>query len=130
MLVVWSAPGGAAAPDAAGFRSERRRRTALQHYVREWLPGLDHEHFTERGEVAVSTRDGRAVIDRVGPVVVATALSHLGSGFAPAVGALLADLSAGVRAPAAFSLRADRRASTTTAGPAPASASLDASRGR
>ncbi|WP_368496818.1 FAD-dependent oxidoreductase [Herbiconiux sp. A18JL235] len=112
--VVWSAPGAAAAPDAGvGFRSERRRRTALQHYVREWLPGLDHEQGAERGEVAVSTRDGHPVIDRVGPVTVATALSDLGTGFAPAVGVLVADLADGVRAPAALSLRPDRRASAS-----------------
>ncbi|WP_440709788.1 NAD(P)/FAD-dependent oxidoreductase [Herbiconiux sp. YIM B11900] len=106
----WAAPGVATEPDARDPRPDERERSALLRYAHDWLPGVDAERFDEFATVRAATRDGRFVLDRVGPVAVATAFSRLDFALAPAIGELLADLVDGIRAPAAFSLKGERRA--------------------
>lgn len=110
LTIGWAAPGAATEPQARDPRPDKRERTALLRYAREWLPGVDVELSEEFATVRAATRDGRFVLDRVGPVAVATAFSRLDFALAPAVGGLLADLAEGIRAPAAFSLKGERRA--------------------
>ena len=87
----------------------------MLRYARDWLPGVDAERFDEFATVRAATRDGRFVLDRVGPVAVATAFSRRDFALAPAIGELLADLVEGIRAPAAFSLKGERRAAALAA---------------
>ncbi|MGD8193158.1 FAD-dependent oxidoreductase [Herbiconiux sp. P18] len=107
--VGWHGAGAVTDPDAPTARTDRRRFAALQHYAREWLPGVDPTEYAEISCTYTSTRDSAFVIDRVGPVAVGAGFSGHGFKFVPVVGGLLADLTEGVRAPAVFSLRADRR---------------------
>ncbi|MGA1835483.1 FAD-dependent oxidoreductase [Herbiconiux sp. 11R-BC] len=105
----WHGSGPITDPDARTFTSEPRQLAALRRYVREWLPGADPDAFSEISCTYTTTRDGNFVIDRVGPVAVGAGFSGHGFKFTPVVGRYLADLTEGVRAPAQFSLRAERR---------------------
>jgi sarcosine oxidase len=98
-------------PDARSVRPDRLTPSALRTSAREWLPELDPDVEVNgiRHSLHTVARDGQLVIDRVGPVAVAVGLSGHGLTFTPAIGLLLAELTEGIRAPAAFSLRPERR---------------------
>ncbi|MDO9396033.1 MAG: FAD-dependent oxidoreductase [Herbiconiux sp.] len=103
-------------PDSAGARNDRhRRRSPLLRFARDRLSSEftrpDADPVEEIRRLHTASRDGRLTVDRVGPVAVAAGLSGNGLALAPAVGTLLAGLAAGVRAPAPFSVRPDRRGS-------------------
>lgn len=74
-------------------------RERMVSYVRRWLPGLVPEPFGEATCLYTRTPTEDFVIDRVGPIVVASACSGHGAKLAPVVGRLVADLSTGDVAP-------------------------------
>lgn len=90
-------------PDRRDFLPELEQLAALREYVRHWLPGVDADATTPISCTYATTPDSNFVIDRVGPVVVAAGFSGHGFKFVPAVGRLLADLTADQRAPTLFS---------------------------
>lgn len=67
-------------------------RQRIVDYVQRWLPGLVPEPFAETTCLYTSTPTEDFLIDRVGPVVVASACSGHGAKLAPTVGRLVADL--------------------------------------
>jgi sarcosine oxidase len=75
--------------------ASRERVTA---HVRKWLPGLDPEPVAQGSCLYTSTPDEDFVLDRVGPVVVASPCSGHGAKFAALIGAMAADLVQGVAA--------------------------------
>ncbi len=72
-------------------------RSRIVDYVTKWLPGLDPTPFAETTCLYTSTPSEDFVIDRVGPVVVASSCSGHGAKLAPTVGRLSADLATGGR---------------------------------
>lgn len=71
-------------------------RARIVEHVGRWLPGLDPQPVAETTCLYTSTPDEDFVLDRVGPVVVASPCSGHGAKFAPLVGQLAADLATGV----------------------------------
>ncbi|AFR47280.1 N-methyl-L-tryptophan oxidase [Gordonia sp. KTR9] len=92
-------------PDHRDFTAEPRQLAALQDYVREWIPGVDADRPVPISCTYATTADSNFIIDRVGPVTVAAGFSGHGFKFVPAIGRLLADLTAGKNAPTLFSFR-------------------------
>lgn len=87
----------------------------LIDYVRRWCPGLDADVSTPISCLYDNSPDETFVIDRVGPVTVATGFSGEGFKFVPVIGELLRDLVAGAAAaPDRFRLGAHRFASAPT----------------
>lgn len=77
----------------------------LTDYVRRWFPGLDADTSTPVSCLYDNSPDESFVIDRVGPLTIATGFSGEGFKFAPVVGELLRDLASGsVAAPEDFRL--------------------------
>jgi sarcosine oxidase len=120
VVLRWRDVGKVIDPDAGPARPDPRQRTALQRYVKEWLPGADPEGAVETWSVFARTADTQFVIDRIGPVVVGAGLPERGFAFVPAVGRILADLAEGsggtgpggprsAAGPARFSLLPSRR---------------------
>jgi sarcosine oxidase len=97
-------------PDDRDFAPEPSRDDALRTYVREWFPGLDPERSTPISCVYDNTENGDFVIDRLGPIVVATGFNGEGFKFVPLIGELLRDLVLDVAdPPAMFALDRHRR---------------------
>lgn len=82
-------------PDHRDFRPEPDQLRALRDYVRQWLPGLDPDAFVPISCTYTTTPDSHFVLDRHGPLVIATGFSGHGFKFAPAIGTVLADLAIG-----------------------------------
>lgn len=74
------------------------RERIVQHVV-ERLPGLHPEPVAETTCLYTTTPDEDFVLDRVGPVVIASSCSGHGAKFAPLIGAMAADLALGVGSP-------------------------------
>ncbi|QKZ17148.1 FAD-dependent oxidoreductase [Streptomyces chartreusis] len=70
-------------------------RNVITDYVGQWLPGLDPEPVAEGTCLYTSTDDEDFVLDRRGPVVVASPCSGHGAKFAPLLGEMIADLVLG-----------------------------------
>jgi sarcosine oxidase len=70
-------------------------RDRISRYVSEWLPGLDPEPVAEATCLYTTTPDDDFVLDRVGPIVVASPCSGHGAKFAPLIGEMAADLALG-----------------------------------
>jgi sarcosine oxidase len=70
---------------------------ALQAYAREWLPGVDPATAIAQTCSYNSTVDSDFVVDRIGAITIAAGFSGHGFKFAPAIGALVADLVEGRR---------------------------------
>ena len=70
-------------------------RERVVAHVQEWLPGLDPEPVAQGSCLYTVTPDEDFVLDRVGPVVVASPCSGHGAKFAALVGAMAADLAQG-----------------------------------
>ncbi len=68
-------------------------------YVRRWFPGLDADRSTPISCLYDNSPDEMFVVDRVGPVVVATGFSGEGFKFVPVIGELLRDLVTGAGVP-------------------------------
>jgi sarcosine oxidase len=80
-------------PDHRDFTPEPAQLAALREYARRWLPGVDADVFTPISCTYTTTPDSTFVLDRHGPVVVATGFSGHGFKFVPAIGRVLADLA-------------------------------------
>lgn len=76
--------------DAWGEAWEQR---ALRRYVHEWLPGADPAHIASASRTYTTTATEDFVLDRTGPLVVATGFSGRGFGLLPAIGRCVADLT-------------------------------------
>ena len=77
----------------------------MRHVV-ERLPGLHPEPVAEATCLYTTTPDDDFVLDRVGPVVLASPCSGHGAKFAPLIGAMTADLALGTaQAHPRFALR-------------------------
>ncbi|MDN5768310.1 MAG: FAD-dependent oxidoreductase [Humibacillus sp.] len=70
-----------------------RSRERIVSYVQRWLPGLVPTPFGETTCLYTRTESEDFVIDRVGPIVVASACSGHGAKLSPVVGRLVADLT-------------------------------------
>ena len=80
-------------PDHRDFLPEPRQLAALREYARQWLPGVNPDVYAPISCTYTTTSDSNFVLDRVGPVVVATGFSGHGFKFVPAIGRVLADLA-------------------------------------
>lgn len=101
-------------PDDRDFRIESRADQELMRYVGSWFPGLDATRSTPISCVYDNTDRDTFVIDRVGPVTVATGFCGQGFKFVPLVAAFVTDLVTGRDAvPADFSLAAHDMPATT-----------------
>lgn len=75
---------------------------ALRQYVHDWFPGLDADQSTTNNCLYDNTTTNRFVIDRIGPVTVATGFHGQGFKFVPVMGELLRDLATGDASPPTF----------------------------
>ncbi|WP_244927656.1 FAD-dependent oxidoreductase [Nocardioides sp. W7] len=82
-----------------------RPRRVVTSYVEQHLPGLVPDPTEEATCLFTMTGDGDFVLDRVGPVVIASPCSGHGAKFAPLLGVLLADLVAGAAPEPRFAFR-------------------------
>lgn len=80
-------------PDHRDFAPEPTQLAALREYARQWLPGVDADVVAPMSCTYTTTPDSNFVLDRHGPVVVATGFSGHGFKFVPAIGRVLADLA-------------------------------------
>jgi sarcosine oxidase len=80
-------------PDNRDLAPEPRRDDALLGYVREWFPGLDPDRSTAISCLYDNTDNKLFVIDRLGPIALATGFNGEGFKFAPWIGELLRDLA-------------------------------------
>jgi sarcosine oxidase len=91
---------------------DEQARVTIVEYVQRWLPGLVPEPFAETTCLYTRTPTEDFVIDRVGPLVVASACSGHGAKLSPVVGRLVADRITSTSAPLrrfALSTHAARR---------------------
>ncbi|MFJ6901894.1 FAD-dependent oxidoreductase [Streptomyces hokutonensis] len=85
-------------PTTAATRSgvvDPSSRTRVSDYVRDRLPGLDPRPVAETTCLYTTTPDEDFVLDRHGPLVIASPCSGHGAKFAPLIGAMAADLATG-----------------------------------
>lgn len=80
-------------------------RARVAKFVERWLPGLAPDPVSEVTCLYTSTMNEDFVLDRVGPVVVASACSGHGFKFAPLVGRMVADLADGAAPISRFALQ-------------------------
>lgn len=81
-------------------------RERIVQFVEQWMPGLVAVPVDEITCLYTSTPTEDFVVDRVGPVVVASPCSGHGFKFAPLIGGMIADVVAGNDAPGRFGLNA------------------------
>ncbi|WP_090854837.1 FAD-dependent oxidoreductase [Nocardioides lianchengensis] len=93
-----------------------RARRVVRTYVEQHLPGLDPDPTEEASCLFTMTGDGDFVLDRVGPVVIASPCSGHGAKFAPLLGVLLADLVDGAAPEPRFAFRGAGRTTGVGAG--------------
>ncbi|MEU4411161.1 FAD-dependent oxidoreductase [Streptosporangium sp. NPDC023963] len=74
---------------------EPASRAVMTAHVRRWLPGLDPAPVAEASCLYTITPDEDFVLDRVGPLVIASPCSGHGAKFAPLIGRMTADLALG-----------------------------------
>lgn len=87
-----------------GVVDDRARRTT-RAFVEEHLPGLEPEPVAETSCLFTMTPDGDFVLDRAGPVVIASPCSGHAAKFAPLTGVLVADLVEGAPPDPRFAFR-------------------------
>ena len=86
-------------PDCRDYAPDPVQLSALREYARTWLPGVDPDAYVPISCTYTTTPDANFVLDRSGPVVVATGFSGHGFKFLPALGRVLADLALDVGRP-------------------------------
>ncbi len=79
-------------PDNRDFEPEPMRDEVLHTYVRDWFPGLNPDRSTPISCLYDNTDNGDFIIDRFGPMTVATGFNGEGFKFVPLIGELLRDL--------------------------------------
>ncbi|GAA4753538.1 N-methyl-L-tryptophan oxidase [Amnibacterium soli] len=87
-------------------------RDRIVDFVRRFLPAVDATPYAETTCLYTSTGNEDFVIDRIGPVVIASPCSGHGAKFAPVLGDLIADVATGGSAPERFRLTAHAGGST------------------
>lgn len=93
-------------PDERDFIVDPLAAERVCEYVRNWFPGLDPNPVASATCLFTSTPDENFVIDKVGPLVVASPCSGHGFKFTPIVGKIVATLATGESwAPLRFRLR-------------------------
>ncbi|GAB3918432.1 N-methyltryptophan oxidase [Microlunatus endophyticus] len=80
-------------------------RAVCLDFAGRHLPGLEHQPSNEQSCLFTMTADEDFVIDRIGPIVVASPCSGHGAKFAPLTGVLIADLVEGGPAVPRFAFR-------------------------
>jgi glycine/D-amino acid oxidase-like deaminating enzyme len=80
-------------------RVDPSSRERVLRYVAEFLPGPAPEPVAQGSCRYTTTPDEDFVLDRIGPVVVASPCSGHGAKFAALIGALAADLAVGAGRP-------------------------------
>ncbi|WIE83703.1 FAD-dependent oxidoreductase [Curtobacterium sp. MCPF17_021] len=91
-------------PDHRDFTPVRAEAERLQAYVARYVPGVDATRPTFISCLYDNSPDEDFVIDRRGPLTVATGFSGHGFKFAPLLGDMIADLATGGPPRARFSL--------------------------
>ncbi|WP_285115101.1 FAD-dependent oxidoreductase [Leifsonia sp. fls2-241-R2A-40a] len=110
--------GPAVDPDHRDRTIDPSRLRDLQDYVARWVPGVDASLPAAISCLYDSTEQEDFVLDRVGPVVVATGFSGHGFKFGPALGDVLARLALhGERAAPRFRLAVAAPDAEAAAGP-------------
>ncbi len=107
-------------PDRRDRRVDEAARARLRAYAERWLPGADASRPDATTCLYTTTPDHDFVIDRDGPVTVLAGFSGHGFKFAPAIGALAADLVAGRPGAARFALGRARGAADRLSPPSSA----------
>lgn len=79
-------------------------RERVTRYVETWVPGLVPAPYAETTCLYTDTPDEDFLLDRAGPLVLASPCSGHGAKFAPLVGELIADLATGAPAIPRFAL--------------------------
>lgn len=93
-------------PDGAAPAANVQACERLAEYAREWIPGVDPAPVSDATCLYTSTPTEDFVVDRIGPVVVASPCSGHGFKFAPIVGEVVAGLVGGSPAAERFRLAA------------------------
>ena len=91
-------------PDTRDGMVDPGSRERVVQFVERWMPGLAPVPVDETTCLYTTTPTEDFVIDRVGPVVVASPCSGHGFKFSPLVGQMIADVVAGGYAPERFRL--------------------------
>ncbi len=86
-------------PGASAGGLDPSWRDRILDYVRAWMPGLEDVPVADATCLYTTTADEDFVLDRRGPVVVASPCSGHGAKFAPLLGQLVGDLARGRRRP-------------------------------
>jgi sarcosine oxidase len=94
-------------PDARIATPGAEGQAVLRDYVAEWVPGVDVDTLAPISCLYDTTPTEDPVLDRVGPVTVATGFSGHGFKFGAVFGELLAGVATGTPAPERFRLRRD-----------------------
>jgi sarcosine oxidase len=82
-----------------GRITDAQRRDVVD-YVREWLPSVEPVPIAESSCLLTMTSDEDFILDRSGPLVVASPCCGHGAKFAPLIGSMIADLVTGQAQPA------------------------------
>ncbi|HLM63632.1 MAG TPA: FAD-dependent oxidoreductase [Acidimicrobiales bacterium] len=107
--------------DARSFAADPARAARIERWAAEWLPGVVPEVVETTTCLYTTTPSHDFVLDRVGPIVVATGFSGHGFKFVPEVGRHLAGLATGTAEPRPPFTLAAHAAGNTPAEPGPAS---------
>jgi monomeric sarcosine oxidase len=98
-------PGPAATPLSRSGVPNPHTRKLARAFVQNWMPGLDPTPVREDTCLYTRTRNEDFVLDRRGPVTIASPCSGQGAKFAPALGELISDIALGeIQTPARFAL--------------------------
>ena len=87
--------GKATTADGRDGLVDPRARERVQAFTRKRLPGLDSAPVNELTCLYTTTASEDFILDRQGPLVIASACSGHGAKFAPLLGEIIADLAAG-----------------------------------
>jgi sarcosine oxidase len=90
--------------DTRDFVVDAAARHRVVAFVQSWLPGLEPAPVSEVTCLYTSTATEDFVLDRVGPIVIASPCSGHGFKFAPTIGRLVADLVTGAAPVPRFAL--------------------------
>lgn len=82
-------------PDDRDFTAEPTRLRRLKKYVSRWLPGLNAESAEPISCLYDTSPTEDFVVDRLGPLVVATGFSGHGFKFTPEIGRIATELAEG-----------------------------------
>ncbi len=93
-------------PDARDAMVDPGSRERIVQFVEQWMPGLIPVPATETTCLYTTTPTEDFVLDRIGPIVVASPCSGHGFKFAPLVGRTVADLVEGAEPPTRFRVSA------------------------